>query len=89
MFKFVFVDPSAFSDLEATVILPVVLVWSVEDQAAVCTVGLCARAHEPQMCQSNTTGRAKASNWQEARLNKRILEYATSDPTHLQKVNIS
>lgn len=57
---------------EATVILPVVLVWSVEDQAAVCTVGLRTREHEPQTCRSNATGRAKASNWQEAQLNEKL-----------------
>lgn len=71
VFKFVFVAPLLSLTIVATVILPVVLVWSVEDQAAVCTVGLCRRAHEPRTCQSNATGRAKASHWKEAQLNNR------------------
>lgn len=90
VFKFVFVDLLLSLTIEATVILPVVLVWSVEDQAAVCTVGLCRRAHEPQTCWSNATGRAKASNWQAARVdNSKFSVNHIRSHKHLHKVNIS
>lgn len=46
---------------EATVILPVVLVWSVEDQAAVCTVGLCRGTSLKRVRVMQ-----QASNWQKA-----------------------
>lgn len=90
LFKFVFVDLLLSLTIEATAILPVVLVWSVEDQAAVCTVGLCKRGHEPQTCWSNATGRAKSSNWQAARVNnKKFSVNHIRSHKHLHKVNIS
>lgn len=64
--------------IEATVILPVVLVWSVEDQAAVCTVGLRRGTSLKRVRLMQ-----QASNWQKASETKREIQCVNHIRSHM------